>query len=99
MNSLLLKALKSFSATCNKTMLQANDEDRIKLTLKVLHKNRIPINPAEIEPWLVANQWSSRSVTSIVGWAQALSSGGKLQLSNKNPKLTENEVWTKLNSR
>ena len=40
-----------------------------------------------------------RSVTSIVGWAQALSSGGKLQLTNKNPKLTENEVWTKLNAR
>ena len=49
MNSLLLKALSSFSVTCNKAMLQANDEDRIKLTLRVLHKNRIPINPAEIE--------------------------------------------------
>lgn len=99
MNSLLLKALTSFSSSCNKAMLQANDEDRIKLTLKVLHKNRIPISPAEIEAWLVANHWPSRSVTSIVGWAQALSSGGKLQLTNKNPKLTENEVWTKLNSR
>lgn len=99
MNSLLLRALTSFSSSCNKAMLQANDEDRIKLTLKVLHKNRIPINPAEIEAWLVANHWPSRSVTSIVGWAQALSSGGKLQLTNKNPKLTENEVWTKLNSR
>ncbi len=99
MNSLLLKALKSFSATCNKSMLQANDEDRIKLTLKVLHKNRIPINPVEIEPWLIANQWSSRSVASIVGWAEAISSGGKVPLTAKNPKLTENEVWTKLNSR
>ena len=99
MNSLLLKALKSFSTTCNKAMLQANDEDRIKMTLKVLHKNRIPINPAEIEPWLLANQWPSRSVTSIVGWAEAISSGGKVQLTTKNPKLTENEVWTKLNSR
>ena len=99
MNSLLLKALTSVSSSCNKAMLQANDEDRIKLTLKVLHKNRIPINPAEIEAWLVANHWPSRSVTSIVGWAQALSRGGKLQVTNKNPKLTENEVWTKLNSR
>ena len=99
MNSLLLKALKSFSATCNKSMLQANDEDRNKLTLKVLHKNRIPINPVEIEPWLIANQWSSRSVASIVGWAEAISSGGKVPLAAKNPKLTENEVWTKLNSR
>ena len=99
MNSLLLKALTSFSSSCNKAMLQANDEDRIKLTLKVLHKNRIPINPAEIEPWLQANHWSSRSVASIVGWAQTISAGGKVQLSNKNPKLTENDVWTKLNSR
>ena len=99
MNSLLLKALKSFSATCNKAMLQANDEERIKLTLKVLHKNRIPINPAEIEQWLQANNWSQKSVTTIVSWAQAISSGGKVQLTNKNPKLTENEVWTKLNSR
>ena len=99
MNSLLLKALTSFSATCNKAMLQANDEDRIKLTLKVLHKNRIPINPAEIEPWLQANHWSSRSVASIVGWAQTISAGGKVQLSKKNPKLTEDDVWTKLNSR
>ena len=99
MNSLLLKALTSFSATCNKAMLQPNDEDRIKLTLKVLHKNRIPINPAEIEPWLQANHWSSRSVASIVGWAQTISAGGKVQLCNKNPKLTENDVWTKLNSR
>ena len=99
MNSLLLKALTSFSATCNKAMLQANDEDRIKLTLKVLHNNRIPINPAEIEPWLQANHWSSRSVASIVGWAQTISAGGKVQLSNKNPKLTENDVWAKLNSR
>ena len=99
MNSLLSKALNSFAATCNKARLQPNDEDRIKLTLKVLHKNRIPINPAEIEPWLLANQWPSRSVTSIVCWAEAISSGGKLQLTNKNPKLTENEVWTKLNSR
>ena len=99
MNSLLLKALSSFSVTCNKAMLQANDEDRIKLTFKVLHKNRIPINPAEIEAWLVANHWPQRSVAAIVGWAQALSSSGKLQLTNKNPKLTENDVWTKLNSR
>ena len=99
MNSLLSKALNSFATTCNKARLQPNDEDRIKLTLKVLHKNRIPINPAEIEPWLLANQWPSRSVASIVGWAEAISSGGKLQLTNKNPKLTENEVWTKLNAR
>jgi hypothetical protein len=99
MNSLLLKALSSFSTTCNKAMLQTNDEDRIKLTLKVLHKNRIPINPAEIEQWLLANHWPQRSVTPIVSWAQAISSGGKLQLTNKNPKLTENEVWTKLNAR
>lgn len=74
MNSLLLKALKSFSATCNKTMLQANDEDRIKLTFKVLHKNRIPINPAEIEPWLVANHWPQRSwpPSSAGHWLSAL---------------------------
>ena len=99
MNSLLLKALKSFSTTCNKAMLQANDEDRIKMTLKVLHKNRIPINPAEIEQWLLANNWPQRSVSSIASWAQAISSGGKVQLTNKNPKLTENDVWTKLNAR
>ena len=99
MNSLLSKALNSFAATCNKARLQPNDEDRIKLTLKVLHKNRIPINPAEIEQWLQANNWSQKSVTTIVSWAQAISSGGKVQLTNKNPKLTENDVWTKLNSR
>ncbi|MGL4206918.1 MAG: hypothetical protein ACRCRW_12470 [Aeromonadaceae bacterium] len=99
MNSLLLKAMNSFSVTCNKAMLQPNDEDRIKLTLKVLHKNRIPINPAEIEQWLQANNWSQRSVTTIVSWAQTISSGGKLPLGNRNPKLTENEVWAKLNAR
>ena len=99
MNSLLLKALTSFSSSCNKAMLQANDEDRIKLTLKVLHKNRIPINPAEIEQWLQANNWSANSVTSIVGWAQTISAGGKVALGSRNPKLTENEVWTKLNGR
>lgn len=99
MNSLLSKALNSFAATCNKARLQPNDEDRIKLTLKVLHKNRIPINPAEIEQWLQANNWSANSVTSIVGWAQTISAGGKVALGSRNPKLTENEVWTKLNAR
>jgi len=99
MNSLLLKALTSLSNTCNKSALSPVDEDRIKMILKVIYKNGIPINPAEIEQWLEANKWQQKPVKSIVSWAQTISSGKRVPLNNQNQKVTEKEIWAKLNSR
>ncbi len=97
MNSLLLKALTSLSSTCNKSSLHAVDEDRIKVTFRAIHKNKVPVNPAEIEQWLLSNNWQPKPVESIVTWAKTISSGGKLPLKNKDLVPTEKEVWAKLN--
>jgi hypothetical protein len=98
MNPILEKALKSLSATCNKSALHPNDEDRIKVTLRTLSKNGVIVDANAIAKWLQANSWQEKPVKNIFFWATTISSGGRVQLKNKIIAPTEKEIWEKLNS-
>jgi hypothetical protein len=98
MHPILEKALKLLSVTCSKSALHPSDEDRIKVTLRVLIKNGVAIAPAAIEQWLIANSWQAKPIKNIISWATAISNGGRVQLKNKTMAPTEKEVWQKLNA-
>jgi hypothetical protein len=98
MNEILERALKSLSVTCNKSMLHTSDEDRIKVTFRVLYKKGINLNANEIEEWLVAENWQSNPIKIVVKWAQAIDSGGRVQLKFKNMAPSEKEIWARLNA-
>lgn len=97
MNDMLEKAFKSLSVLCNKSGLHPLDEDRIKVTLRALHKNGIPIDIQSLDAWLVDNNWQQAPRKSIIFWAEAVSSGGRVQLKNKDSAPTEKEIWARLN--
>lgn len=80
MESLVEKAFESLTTTCNITFLHPSDEDRVKVTLKVLHKNGIEINVRELESWLVNNNWQAKPIKSVVSWAEAVTTGGRVQI-------------------
>jgi len=98
MNSILEKALKSLSITCNLTALHPSDEDSIKITFKTLHKNGVLLEAGEIENWLVQNNWQASPIKSAISWVQAISSGGRVQIKHKSNAPTEKEVWSRLNA-
>ena len=98
MNQLIEKAFKSLAVTCNISALHPSDEDRIKVTLKTLHKNGVAIDVTSLEQWLLKNNWQEKPVKNIVSWAKAVSTGGRVQLKHKNMAPTEKEVWQKLNA-
>lgn len=98
MERILEKALESLSATCNKLGLHALDEDRIKVTLRTLHKNGIPIDIPSLDAWLVVNNFQKAPRKAIISWAKEISSGGRVQIKNKENAPTEREVWARLNA-
>ncbi len=97
MNNLVEKALNSLN-TLNKSSLHPTDEDRIKVTLKALHKNEVEINLNELESWLIENNWQKKPIKSIVTWAEAITSGGRVQIKHKQMAPTEKEVWERINA-
>lgn len=98
MSIMLEKALESLSATCNKSALHPSDEDRIKVTLRILNKNGVAIDPVFIEKWLIANSWQATPVKNFVSWATAVAHGGRVQLKNKAMAPSESEIWKRLNA-
>ncbi|POZ49822.1 hypothetical protein [Methylovulum psychrotolerans] len=80
MNETLEKAFKSLSVTCNKTALHPSDEDRIKVTLRVLHQNNIAIDVESLESFLLENGWQKMPIKNIVSWATAVCNGGRVQV-------------------
>lgn len=98
MDKLLKKAFESLSVACNKSGLHVLDEDRIKVTLRALHKNGVPIDIPSLEAWLVEDNWQQTSRKAIISWAKAVSSGGRVQIKHKENAPTEKEVWERLNA-
>lgn len=98
MDNMLEKAFESLSLTCNKSGLHALDEDRIKVTLRALHKNGVPIDIQSLDAWLVDNNWQEKPRKSVISWAEAISSGGRVQVKHKENAPTEKEVWERLNA-
>jgi len=98
MDKMLEKAFKSLSVTCNKSGLHALDEDRIKVTLRALHKNGVPIDIPSLEAWLVDDNWQQSPRNAIITWARAVSSGGRVQIKHKDSAPTEKEVWQRLSA-
>lgn len=98
MDQMLEKAFESLSVSCNKSGLHALDEDKIKVTLRALHKNGVPIDIESLNAWLVDNNWQQTPRKAIIFWAKAVSSGGRVQVKNKDSALTEKEIWERLNA-
>jgi|TARA_R110002072_G_scaffold100888_2_gene222343 hypothetical protein len=98
MDQMLEKAFESLSVSCNKSGLHALDEDKIKVTLRALHKNGVPIDIESLNTWLVDNNWQQTPRKAIIFWAKAVSSGGRVQVKNKDSALTEKEIWERLNA-
>jgi hypothetical protein len=96
MNQVLIKAFNSLTTTCNTTALHPSDEDRIKVTLKTLHKNGINIDDDSLENWLLENKWQKTPVKNVMKWAEAVSTGGRVQIKNKSMAQTEKQIWDKL---
>lgn len=96
MNSLVEKAFRSLTTTCNITLLHPNDEDRIKVTLKALHNNDVRIDSSELEAWLVKEGWSPKPIKNVALWLRAIANGGRVQLKYKAMVKSEEEVWKKL---
>ena len=92
MDQMLEKAFESLSVSCNKSGLHALDEDKIKVTLRALHKNGVPIDIESLNTWLVDNNWQQTPRKAIIFWAKAVSSGGRVQVKNKDSALTEKEI-------
>lgn len=97
MDQLAVKAFQSLTNICNTTALHPNDEDRIKVTLKALHKNGVVINIAALENWLLNNSWQTKPIKSVTAWASEVATGGRVQLNNKQIAPTEKQVWERLN--
>ncbi|WP_444932067.1 DUF1889 family protein [Microbulbifer sp. SSSA002] len=98
MNQLIDKAFEYLTITCNTSSLHPNDEDRIKVTLRTLHKNKVSIDIASLEDLLKSNNWQDKTIKNVVKWAKAVTSGGGVKLKHKNMAPTEKELWKKLNS-
>lgn len=98
MNSIIKKAFESLTVTCKTTSLHPTDEDRIKVTLKALHKNGITIDTAILETWLSDNGWAQKPIKDIVKWASSVTTGGRVQLKSKVTAPNEKEVWKRLNA-
>lgn len=98
MNPLVEKAFQSLTNICNRASLHPNDEDRVKVTLKTLYKNGVPIDIDALENWLINNHWQKKPISNVVSWAQAITSGGRVQLKNKDGAQSEAEVWKRLNA-
>ena len=98
MNELLEKSFEALSISCNKSGLHTLDEDRIKLNLRVLHKNSVPINVVALELWLINNGWQPSSIKSIISWAKSISNGGRVQIKHKEHAPSEKEIWERLNA-
>ncbi|WP_136255210.1 hypothetical protein [Onishia niordana] len=98
MDKMLEKAFESLSVSCNKSGLHALDEDNIKVTLRTLQKNGVPIDINSLDSWLVDNNWQQTPRKAIVFWAKAVSRGGRVQVKNKESAPTEKEVWERLNA-
>lgn len=98
MNELLEKAFEKLSISCNKPGLHTLDEDKIKLNLRVLHKNNVPINVVALELWLVEKGWQPSSIKSIISWAKSISNGGRVQIKHKEYAPSEKEIWDRINA-
>ena len=98
MNPLVEKAFESLSVICNTTALHPSDEDRIKVTLKVLHKNNVEIDVNELRSWLISNSWQVKPVKNVISWAEKITTGGRVQIKHKNMAPTENDIWQQLNA-
>jgi len=98
MDNMLKKAFESLSLTCNKSGLHALDEDRIKVTLRALHKNGVPIDIQLLDAWLADHNWQKNPRKAVISWAEAVSSGGRVQVKHKESAPTEKEVWERLNA-
>lgn len=98
MNVIVEKALISLTEDCNTTMLHPQDEDLIKLTLKVLNKHGVKLESDEIESWLLENSWEPSPVKSLVTWAKTISEGGRVQLKYKSMLPSEKSIWEHLNA-
>lgn len=83
---------------CNITALHPSDEDLIKVTLKTLHKKHVPIDVNELKNWLINNNWQKNPVKNITTWAEAITTGGRVQIKHKNIAPTEDDIWNILNS-
>lgn len=98
MDEILDKAFKSLSTTCNTTALHPNDEDPIKMTLKTINKNGVAIDTDSLETWLIENRWQKSSIKNVIKWAEAISTGGRVQIKNKSIVQTEKKIWERLNA-
>jgi len=98
MNQVLIKAFNSLTTTCNTTALHPNDEDRIKMTLKTLHKNGIHIDVDSLEDWLLDNKWQKTPIKNVLKWAETVSTGGRVQIKNKSMVQTEKQIWDRLSA-
>ena len=98
MNPLVKKAFESLAVTCNTTALHPSDEDRVKVTLKALHKNNVVIDVNELKSWLISSGWEGNPVKNITSWAEKITTGGRVQIKHKNMAPTENDIWKQLNA-
>jgi len=93
------ESLKYLTERVNLSGLHSNDEDAIKVTLRVIKKQREILNPKEIETWAIANKWQAKPVKDLVSWVTAISSGGRVQLKFKEMAPSEKDVLNRIKER
>ena len=98
MDKLVEKAFTSLSDTCNKESLHVSDEDKIKVTLKVLCKKKVPIDIDALEDFLVDKGWQDKPIRDVLKWAEALKCGGRVQLKFKQMAPSEQQVLDAFNA-
>ncbi len=99
MDKYIEKALIDLTDIVNINMLHPTDEDRIKVTLRTLHKHNIAFDIDAIDDWLENNNWAEIPRKNFVGWATSISNGKSVRLKFKDTTIpTEEDIWTFLNS-
>ncbi len=98
MDRLIISAIEYLADTCNKSGLHPTDEDRVKITLKVLHKHGLSAKSNELRLFLESTGWAKQPVKDIIKWADLVFSGGRVQIKHKVHAPSENEVWSQVNA-
>jgi len=99
MSPFVEESLKYLTERVNLSGLHSNDEDTIKVTLRVIKNQGETLDPGEIESWALSNNWQPKPLKNLVNWATAVSAGGRVQLKFKNMAPSEAQILNRIEER